>query len=94
MTKTLTERFETYHENNPHIYEMFVEKTMFVINQGIKKIGAWVIIGEIRWLGIVVNRDGERYKISNDLTALYARKFQKDYPQFAYIFDTKQMKRA
>lgn len=91
---TLTERFNTFDRDNPHIYRLFCKYTWDAINAGRQKLSHWMVINRIRWDADVLTETEESYKISNDFIALYARKFMEDNPKYTGIFTIKQMKRA
>lgn len=92
--QTLTERFERYHRDNPQVYYFFKRFTFEVIITGKTKISHWLIINRIRWETEVEINTIEPFRISNDFIALYARLFMKEHPQYAGIFNTKEMKNA
>jgi hypothetical protein len=90
---TLREKFEVFDNDNPHIYEMFAGFTIEAINAGKTKLSAWLITNRIRWETEVVTKSEDKYKISNDYIALYARKFIAENPQYKNFFNIKEMKR-
>ena len=90
---TLSEKFEKFHTENPHVYELFKKFTLQAIAKHHKRLSAWLIINRIRW-ETMVETTGDDFKISNDFIALYSRKFMKDYPQYEGFFVVKEMKRA
>lgn len=93
MNLTLTERFEKFHKQNPHIYELFCKYSCEAIKSGKKRMSHWLVANRIRWDAEVVTNTDEQYKISNDFIALYARKFMEEHPQHNGFFKTKEMKR-
>lgn len=92
-TDEVMERFAEYHIDNPHVYDLFVKYTFEAIDAGLEKISHWLIINRIRWETDVAASDRyTKFRISNNYIAYYARLFQSDYPEHAYIFNTKRMK--
>jgi len=91
---TLTERFNQYHRDNPHVYELFKKFTFMAIRRGHNRLSAWMIANRIRWETSIETFSVEEYKISNDYIALYARKFMNDHPEYNGFFKIKEMKRA
>lgn len=89
----LKEKFELFHEENPHVYDMFCKFTMQAINRGHKRLSAWMVANRIRW-ETSIETTGNEYKISNDFIALYARKFMEDHPEHEGFFKIKAMKRV
>lgn len=94
MEKTLSERFEEFDTKNPHIYKLFCKYTKQAVDSGKDRLSHWLVVNRIRWDTEVVTITDEKYKISNDFIALYARKFMKDFPEHEGFFKTKEMKRV
>lgn len=94
MTKTLTERFKEFDTQNPHVYELFCKYTMEAISSGKQKLSHWLVVNRIRWDSEVLTNTTEKYKISNDFIAFYARKFMVENPKYSGFFNTKEMKRS
>ena len=90
---TLREKFEVFDSDNPHIYDMFNKFAIEAVNAGKTKLSAWLITNRIRWETEVVTKSEDKYKISNDYIALYARKFIAYNPQYKNLFNLKEMKR-
>jgi hypothetical protein len=76
---SIKKAFDTFHENNPVVYELFL-KYAFQLLQKDKKISSKLIINRIRW-EVYIETDGEPYRINDAFTAHYARLFLKDYPE-------------
>jgi hypothetical protein len=76
--------FVKYHEANPQIYNEFQKIAFEFINRGYKRIGAKMVCEIIRYQSMIKG-DGT-YKVNNNFTADYARKFEKDFPQYVGIF--------
>lgn len=85
---TLEERFEKYHERNPHIYRAFRHYAFQAIAAGRKHLGVGLIAERIRWDTVISGDDG--FKINNNYRAFYARKFMEDYPEFKGFFRTRR----
>jgi len=84
-------RFEAFHEENPHVYEMWKKLTWRAVERGYQHIGAKLIGELIRWeTGIMTT--GTDYKFPNQWTPYYARKFMKEFPQHEGLFRTRTSK--
>lgn len=88
----LTKRFEAYDAANPQVYELFKRFTFEAIRRGKKRLGGFYIVNRIRW-EIDMTTTGDDFKINNDFCALLVRKFQREHPQHADVFRTKETKR-
>jgi hypothetical protein len=86
--KNTTGKFLEFDEANPQVWIAFKRFTFQAINTGRKRFGAKMVVERIRWDTLLTTTD-ERYKISNDYTAFYARKFVSEFPQYKGLFVTK-----
>ena len=86
----MRETFESYQARNPRLYKEFVHYTHQMIGAGQTKIGAKAIFERIRWESKIERND--EFKINNNYSADYARKFEKDFPHFAGIFEKRVCK--
>ena len=87
--KTIDQSFETFHKDNPHIYQYFVHIAMEWIKSGAKKISSKQIVGRIRWY-LDVETKGEEakvWKVNDAYTSRLARLFAKENPDYAQYFE-------
>ena len=91
MAKHIEEKFETYHKDNPHVYDLFVKFAKEAKGSGMTKFSANGIFERIRWF-TNIETTGERFKISNNYRPYYARKMMKEYPEFEGFFSIKELK--
>jgi len=90
MSQELKEKWWEYHKKNPQVYELFEMYTFEVIRRGFKNYGAKGVMERIRW-HTDIETTGERFKISNNHTAYYARLFEHNHPQFEGFFRKKDI---
>jgi len=84
--------FREYDEQNPDIWECFVEKTKDAARKGYKKIGAHFILHILRW-ETGVRAKGSPWKINHNHFPYYARKYMKEFPEDEGIFDIRKLTR-
>ena len=89
---TKSDEFEEYHKKHPLIYHYFVKIAKQKIEAGRKKYGAKAIMEEVRWSIRDLGQKYSDYKINNDYTSRYVRKFEKDHPQYEGFFEKRQLK--
>ena len=91
MEKTRLEEMReqclTFHGQHPEVWEMFVRFTFEMINRGFKHYSAQHgIFARIRW-EVDSGGDGtSQFKINNNYSAFYARRFMKMYPKHDGFF--------
>lgn len=88
--KSKKQKWQAWHDQNPHIWSYFAMFTAEAVTAGRSKVSHWLIVNRIRWETSVVTK-GNDFKISNDFIAFYARLWNEKYPQYDYIFTTKKM---
>jgi hypothetical protein len=87
--KTAMKTFQEYDQENPHLWELYQMIALNLIKQGFRRIGSKRICEEIRWHHKVSTN--EPYKIGNNYTAYYARKFAERYPEHSGLFKFKNL---
>lgn len=85
--KTIPESFEIFHADNPRIYELFKSYALRAIDANKKKASARMIIELIRWEYYIKTESDDGFKINNNFTPLYARKFIDDFPEYSELFN-------
>lgn len=84
-------RFTEFLRAHPEIYQAYCRLALDKIRAGAKRIGSKAIWEVLRW-NTPLREDGSEFKLNNNLTPFFARKFQKDYPQYADRIETRRAK--
>jgi len=80
--------FEQYDAQNPAVWQMFNQFTFDVIRSGHRRFSADSILHRIRWETTVIATG--HYKINNNFSADYARKFMREFPQYNGFFEMRK----
>lgn len=88
--------FEEFDRENPHIYLAFARFTLEAVRAGRSKIGAKLIWERLRWYTAVEahrapGTPAPEYRLNNNWTAYYARKFMRDHPEHQGLFATRSV---
>jgi hypothetical protein len=78
-----------YDIENPAVWQEFVTLALKLIGRGIRHYGAKAIMEVVRYHRTVESSD-PTFKIDNNYTSYYARKFAQRYPQYADFFETRR----
>lgn len=78
--------FEAFHEANPNVYQEFKKLALRLIAKGYTRISSKMLIEYIRCSRLLITKSDDRFKINNNYTALYSRKFVREYPQYKKLF--------
>lgn len=92
LTFLVDSRLETqiaYDYANPQVYEEFCERALKLARKGREHLGARMIVEVIRYFSMV-EADGDVFKINNNMSSYYARKFMKDNPLYEGIFELRE----
>lgn len=88
---TIQERFEEFHQDNPHIYARLRDLCLQMRRRGVVRWGikaAWEVV---RFGGVLSNgQDG--FKLPNSLTSRYARKLMTEVPELRDFFETRDLR--
>jgi len=83
--------FEKFDEANPEIWELFKKYAHALIRKGITHWSADNILHKIRFETAVKSK-GDTFKINNNYSAYYARKFMSIYPMYDGFFELRKSK--
>ena len=81
--------FKQYDMQNPAVWQMFVRFTFDVIRSGHQRFSADSILHRIRWETTVAAKNS-RFKVNNNFSADYARKFLRQFPQYNHFFEIRK----
>ncbi len=88
----IDEAFALYNAAHPEVYASFCEIALGLIRRGHKHYSADAILHVIRYRAAIKKDVLTLYKINNNYTSRYARKFMQDYPHHAGFFETRVLK--
>jgi len=86
----LWEKFEEWHDANPHVWGLFVRFAMEAIAVGRPKFSARDIVHRIRWHTNVELRSVDEFKINDHWSPYYARLFVRVYPEYNWLFELRE----
>lgn len=89
MTAELQQKFREYDRANPGIYEAFERFALMVIQKR-RRYGAKAIMERVRWH--TMESGGDDFKINNNYTAYYVRKFEALNPKHKDFFKKRSIK--
>jgi hypothetical protein len=99
---TIAARFDAFHKDNPHIWILFCRFAYEAIRGGVPRFSARFICERIRWevrtttsaagAGMPGPATGRAFKINNDFTSRYGRKFKDDFPHLAHYLELRSLK--
>jgi len=92
FTKSRLDRlFEEYDKEHPHVFRLFKTFALSLKKRGLKHYGAKAIMERIRWqVAFETGNDG--FKINNNFTSRYARKLEREMPEFKGFFRKRVLK--
>ncbi len=70
---------------NPQVWELFKKLAFEAKRKHYERFSARAIIHLIRW-NTTTETDGRKYKISNNFSPYYAKKFIREFPEFEGFF--------
>ncbi|WP_323028437.1 hypothetical protein [Gelidibacter japonicus] len=83
--------FQQYDKDHPEVYQLFKEVTFEAIKKGFKYFSARGLFQVMRFnRGGKIKDDG--FKLNNNYTPYYVRKFKKEFPQYDAFFECRRTK--
>jgi hypothetical protein len=90
--KTLRDKFQDFHEKNPHIYSALERMSLESAANG-QRTGISKIVEELRWnSNLSTKDDNSPFKINNSYRAFYTRLLIERHPQLITVLETRAQK--
>jgi len=86
--ETIQQKFSRFHQRNPHVYDMIVTISKRMQQSGVNKFGMKGIFEYLRWQ-YAMQTQGDRYKLNNVFTAMYARMIMEREHGLRGFFETR-----
>lgn len=88
--QTLAERFEVFHQANPHVYARLVKMARDLRARGVQSYGIAALWEVLRYQSLTTtDTDSLPFKLSNNHRAYYARLINSQEPDLAGFFTTR-----
>lgn len=85
----LTEKFQQFHEENPHVYRTLVYLARQWVNAGHTRLGIATLFERARWEFAMSTTDPD-YKINNNYKPYYARLIMSQEPDLDGLFELRR----
>ncbi|SFU70456.1 hypothetical protein [Alicyclobacillus macrosporangiidus] len=89
---TLDQKFQQYHQDNPHVYETLVRLARQMKARGHRRIGIKMLWETMRYQLMLDTLDPEGWKLNNNYPSRYARLIMSQEPDLAGIFETRELR--
>ena len=86
----IAEQCDNFHKEHPEVWDLFVQFTNEMIERGFSNYSCKAIFERIRWEKDAGGDGTTQFKLNNNYTALYARRFMKMYPEYEGFFRTRE----
>lgn len=92
---TIEERFEQFHEANPHVAEALARLALRLRRRGRKRFGMKALFEILRYQHALQTDDpNSSFKLNNDFSSRYARLLMDEYAELEDFFETRELKSA
>lgn len=82
----MREQVTAFHQQHPEVWGLFKRYTLQMIAKGFQHYSAKAIFERIRWEKDLGGDGKTQFKLNNNYTAFYARRFGRAYPQHEGFF--------
>jgi hypothetical protein len=90
---TLQQKFERFHQQNPHVYRHIISLVREARANGVRRIGMSLIIDRIRWDHLIQTK-GDTFKINQNYASRYTRLLLDEHPEWEDMFETRSLRCA
>jgi hypothetical protein len=90
----MREQVAEFHRQHPEVWRLFVRFTFQMIERGYRNYSAKAIFERIRWEKDAGGDGVTCFKLNNNYTAFYARRFARAHPEHAEFFRTREQPSA
>lgn len=88
---TLQQKFEKYHQDNPHVLSTLINMTDDAIAKGHNRLGMDLLFNVLRWESMISTR-GDEYKINNSYSSRYVRLIEELRPDLIGVFSKRELR--
>ena len=81
-TEEMRAQCQAYHDKNPIVWELFVKYTQEMKDAGHKSYSAMAVIQRLRWDSDLKQSSPHKFKINNNYTPFYARRYNRMYGDY------------
>ena len=86
----MAEQCTAFHRQHPEVWDLFVQFTTEMIDKGFQNYSVNAIFERIRWEKDAGGDGIELFKLNNNYTAFYGRRFMRMYPEHQGFFRTRE----
>lgn len=83
---TIQERFESFHQHNPHVYAALKSLAFQMLGNGVRRYGIKGLFEILRWQ-FSLQTNGEAFRLPNNFSSRYARLLIQQEPQLDGFFE-------
>lgn len=83
------QRFDVEH---PQVYALVCRFALEAVAAGRRRVGIAAVWERIRWHFDVETDPANRYRLNNSFRAYYARRFAREHPEHADLFETRRLR--
>lgn len=91
--KDLDSKFQEFHKNNPHVYDILVRLARQAKKTGKIKMSVVLLVQVARWELMFTTKSDDGYKINNSFTSRYARLIMENEEDLDGFFEIRQLAR-
>jgi len=90
--RTIAERFEAWLREHPDRYEAFKTLARRLKDRGARRISSKALFEFMRMDALLSGKDANGYKVNNIYSSRAARRLIEEYPEFADLFELRELK--
>lgn len=90
---TIDERFQDFHQQNGWVYRQLEAMTADLLAAGQRRVGMKMLVEVLRWRYFRQTFDpSSPFRLNNDYTSRYARLLIAEHPEWAGVFELRELR--
>lgn len=87
---TIQERFEAFHELNPHVLDALETLVRQFLASGRRRLAIGALFERLRWEHDITT-EGDEFRLNNTFRSRYVRLILDRHPEWADVFQTRRL---
>src|SRR5690606_26519990 len=87
---TIQERFEAFHELNPHVLDALEALVRQFLASGRRRLAIGALFERLRWEHDITT-EGDEFRLNNTFRSRYVRLILDRHPEWADVFQTRRL---
>ncbi len=89
--ETIQGRFEDFHRQNPHVYDMLERGVYYLISRGRGRLSIYAVVEALRW-DLDFDTTDPHFKLNAERSSRYARLLLENHPEWRGRWELRKLR--